>query len=110
MTKEELMNISKAAWGEQWRRPAARAIGRDERMIRFYMAGRNKIPDALAEKLRDAVNIGPAGEIVRALLHNKFPQAVAHNIARDAVVRLQKAGLLVSKAMIDAAAVRAGNP
>jgi hypothetical protein len=100
MTKLEFQTTCESVWGAQWKRPAARALRRDDKMMRLYAAGDTKIPQEIADRLRQVANIGPAGEIIKSLLLGKYPPEFAHAIAATAVDQLQRAGLLADMTLV----------
>jgi hypothetical protein len=63
-------------------------------MMRLYAAGDTKIPQEIADRLRRIADIGPAGEIIKSLLLAKYPPAVAHEIATEAIRQFKRAGII----------------
>jgi hypothetical protein len=110
MKKSEFVGLCRAIWGPYWKRPAARALGRDPKMMRRYESGDSPVPTDVAHRLRALAKIGPAGEIVKSVLLELYaaparhaPGTVkrgaleqAHNAAAQIVDKLNRAGLLRS--------------
>lgn len=51
MTLTDLRNVGEACFGPRWQQPLARAIGCQERLVRFWVAGDRPLPGNLAERL-----------------------------------------------------------
>lgn len=106
MTAAELVSAGKYLIGPNWKKPLAREIARDPRctrklrsvtVMKRYASGKQRIPDDIAEIIRDIVQVGPAGLLVCETIKRAAPNLkaiVAHRIGQEAERRLKEAGLL----------------
>jgi hypothetical protein len=108
MSTAELVSAGKyLIGGPNWRKPLAREVAKDPRctkklqsimiLMKRYASGGRRIPDDVAEILRDLIRIGPAGLLVCETIRRSAPNLsaiVAHRVGQEAERRLMDAGLL----------------
>lgn len=95
MTPKEFTELAESVYGDKWRKPLAREIGRSPKMIRVYVSGLSPIPEPIAAQLRKLANIGPEGEIVKAAVQRHIPTVkpvTAHQIAADVASQIKNGG------------------
>jgi hypothetical protein len=101
MTFEELAAGARSVFGDRWIRPLARLLDCSPALIRLCRRGERDLSAEAAAKVRDFVDLGPAGTIVREAMKAALPHArpvVTHRAAKRALAELAKAGLLTSSA------------
>lgn len=94
MTPAEFVERAKSMFGIRWRNPVARLIGRSPRMVMFYVEG-CPIPPAIAEKLRQAADLGPNGTIIRDVIRRSVRELrpyESHLLAKGILDALTEAG------------------
>ncbi len=65
MTIDDLRNVGEALFGPRWQRELGRAIGTNDRTVRYWVSGERQPPADLGERI-DAVLISRITELVAA--------------------------------------------
>jgi hypothetical protein len=68
MQPAEFERLCESVYGKYWRRPAARALGRDPKMMRRYATGDTVVPDDVAQALLRMAQVDPAAELIKGVL------------------------------------------
>ena len=99
MAFAELAVHARLAFGDGWIRPLARMLDCNPGLIRLCKTRGRMLTAEAASKVRNFVDLGPAGMIIREAMKVAFPHArpvVTHRATRRALAELSKAGLLTS--------------
>jgi hypothetical protein len=107
MQPKEFEERCRSVFGTFWRRPSARLLDRDPKMIRRYAGGDSVVPVEVAQKLLSITEIGAAAEIAKRVIitarkrdarerkHEHVSlQEMAHFLAIEIVAALKGADLL----------------
>ncbi len=100
MSPSEFVAAGETLFGSQWRRPMSELIKRSPRIVYYYAHGQRKIPEDVAEALREHTTLGSAGNLIRKAIADFAPEVKKHNAHRaayEAEFSLIKAGLLTYK-------------
>jgi DNA-binding transcriptional regulator YdaS (Cro superfamily) len=55
MTPDDLRNVAEAVFGPRWQRELGRAIGTNDRTVRYWVSGERQLPADLAERIDAAI-------------------------------------------------------
>src|ERR1700756_3894068 len=97
MTPAELIAAGELLFGRRWKLPFARIVSYGREALHHYSTGRRRLPPPLPARIREIVNIGPAGAASRRSIKNSVPELptfTAHRMARQIVLVLSALGLL----------------
>jgi len=99
MSATELAAAGELLFGSRWRSRLAKVLDLSDRMIRFYESGERRISPAIAARVRNLVDIGPVGTVVRATIRRIEPHILpftAHLMAKQILIDLASLGMLAN--------------
>lgn len=84
MNAQELTELAEAVWGPRFQRRLADAVGVDPQTIRRFLKGTGRLRPEVIQRIRNVVNIGEPGAIIRSILKSEVGDSPPYNIHRAA--------------------------